>query len=158
MQPAYLKPTGCFSQCDRFSVWRVPVGISPGLFAGQHLVGIRERLRRDEAFERRQPMLVVTRAVVWRATIRRRLEFIGQRSRPLLPREVALFGKPDGEREGLGLPGLGKNGSAFVLRKRRQVSESLGIGLQIRRAQGSYPTCRCKPNRHLSRHPPKALA
>ena len=72
---------------------------------------------RDQAFQRRQPMLVVMRAVVGLAAIFGRLQLGGQLRRPFFPREVALLGELDGERESLRLPGLGEDGAAFVARQ-----------------------------------------
>ena len=54
-------------------------------------------------------MFVVTRAVVGLAAIGGGLEFIGECCRPFLPGEMPLLGELDGERECLGLPGLGEN-------------------------------------------------
>src|ERR1700730_5554531 len=99
-------------------------------------------------------MLVVAGAVVWFAPVRRGFEFIGERRCPLFPCEVALCGKPHREREGLGLPRLGKDGAAFVTRERGQSSDSLGVRLQFRRAQGSYPTCQGKQNLAVRRYRP----
>src|SRR5262249_11216396 len=69
----------------------------------------------------------------------------------------ALGGKPNGERKGLGLPGLGKDRTALVARERGQRSESVAIGLQVRHDRGSCPTCQCKQNRAARRHLPIAL-
>src|SRR5262249_37087972 len=123
------------------AVWRTSIGFGPGFFAGEHLVWIRERLRSDETFERRQPVFVVARAVVWVTTIRRGLEFIGQRSRPLFPGEVALGGKAHSERKGLGVPRLGEDRTSVVAGERWQRGEAVAIGLQVRHVRGSYPTC-----------------
>ena len=101
---------------------RMAVSVGPGFFASNHLVWIRQSLLCDEALERREPVFVIARAVVRLAAIHRGFEFVGERSRPLLPREMALCGKPDGEREGLSLPGLGKDGTALVAGKQGQRS------------------------------------
>src|ERR1700730_1224317 len=61
--------TGSVRQRDRLSVWRTSISFGPGFFAGEHLVWIRESLRSDETFERRQPVLVVMGAIVGFATI-----------------------------------------------------------------------------------------
>src|SRR5260370_32166911 len=92
-------------------------------------------------------MLVVTRTVVGLAAACGGLEFIGERSRPFLPREVPLLGELDGERERVSLPGLGKRGSALVARQARQRREAFGLRNGIRPAQGSHPTWRDKQNR-----------
>ncbi|SPE22633.1 hypothetical protein SBA2_1010001 [Acidobacteriia bacterium SbA2] len=63
------KLAGSVRQIDGFAVWRTSIGFGPGFFAGEHLVWIRESLRSDETFERRQPVLVVMGAVVGFATI-----------------------------------------------------------------------------------------
>ena len=97
---------------------RMTVSVGPGFFAGKHLFWIRQSLRCDEPFERREPVFIVSRAVVRLPSIHRGFEFVCERSCPLFPCEVALCGKPHGEREGLGLPGFGKDGTPFVVRKR----------------------------------------
>src|ERR1700722_11234348 len=51
------KLAGSVRQIDGFAVWRTSIGFSPSLFAGEHLVWIREGFRTDETFERRQPVL-----------------------------------------------------------------------------------------------------
>jgi len=100
------------------AVGGVTIGVGPGFFAGEHLFWIRQSLRCDEPFERREPVFIVSRAVVRLPSIHRGFEFVCERSSPLFPCEVALCGKPHGEREGLGLPGLGKDGTPLVVRKR----------------------------------------
>ena len=45
-----------------------------------------------------------------------RLEFVGERGCPFLPREMPLFGELDGDGEGLSLPRLGKYGSTLIVR------------------------------------------
>src|SRR5260370_14392366 len=92
-------------------------------------------------------MLVVTRTVVGLAAVCGRLELIGERSRPFLPREMPLLGELDGECERLGLPGLGKHGPALVARQTRQRREVFGLRNGIKPAQGSHPTWRDIQNR-----------
>src|SRR5271168_2414421 len=129
----------------------MPIGVGPGFFASKHLVWIGESFRSHQTFERSQPVFVVVGTVVRAPTIRRGLEFIAQHGRPLFPGEVALSGKPHGQRKGLGLPGLSKDGTTFVARERGQRSEPFAIGL-LRHDRGNYPTYPCKQN-HAARHP-----
>src|SRR5258708_38872676 len=103
-------------------------------------------------------MLVITRTVVGLAAVCGCLEFVGEGSRPFLPREMPLFGKLDGERERLGLPGLGKHGPALVARQTRQRREAFGLGNGIRPAQDSHPTWRDKRNRAAQPVLPTTLA
>ena len=84
-------------------------------------------------------MIIVARAVVGLTAIRCRFEFGGQRGSPFFPGEVTLFGKPDRQREGLGLPGFGKHGAALVAGQARQFGDSLCGGCGIRLAQGDRP-------------------
>ena len=108
---------------------------------------------------RAQPASIRSRGTVVRvATIRRGLEFIGQHGRPLFPGEVALSGKPHGQRKGLGLPGLSKDGTALVARERGQRSEPVAIGLQFRHDRDNYPTYQCKQNRAARRPLPTTPA
>ena len=105
---------------------RVAIGVGPRFFPRQHFALIRESLASDQMFQRRQPMLVVARAVVRFAPIGGGLEFLGQRSRPLFPGEMALRGKPYCQRKGLGLPGLREDRTALIARQRGQRRQSLG--------------------------------
>ena len=106
----------------------VPVGVDPGLFAGEHLIPIRKTLCRHQFFQRREPVLVVARAIVRLAAIERGVKFLGERRCPLFPGEAASRGKAHCESEGLGLPGLREDRTAFIARKRGQRRELLGIG------------------------------
>src|SRR5205807_5952335 len=82
-------------------------------------------------------MVIILRPVIGRAAQCRGVEFGGQRSRPLFPREMALFAKLHRQREGLGLPRLRKDGAARVARQTRQLPH---IRNWITPAQGSPPT------------------
>jgi hypothetical protein len=121
---------GFVRQIDGLSVRCMSIGVGPGFFASKHLVWIGKSFRSHEMFERGQPVFVVGGTVVRVATICRGLEFIGQRRRPLFPGEVALSRKAHGQRKGLGLPGFGKDGTAFVARERGQGSEAVAIAIQ----------------------------
>src|ERR1700691_4249042 len=127
------------------------IGVGPGFFASEHLVWSGGSFRSHETFKRSQPVLVVGGTVVRVPTICRGLELLGQHGRPLFPGEVALSGKPHGQRKGLGLPGLSKDGTAFVTRERGQRSETVGIGWQFRHDRGNYPTYPWKQNRAAKR-------
>ena len=109
------------SQLDRLAVGCVAIGVGPLDFSREELGLVRQLFGSDQAFERRQPMLVVVRALVWLSAIRRGSQFIGKRGCPFLPGEMALFGKPHREGEGLGLPRLGEDRAAFVTRQARKV-------------------------------------
>src|SRR6266571_6066512 len=89
-------------------------------------------------------MLIVMRAVVGLAAIGGGLEFVRERSRPLLPGEIPLLGELHSEGECLRLPGLGKYRSAFIARQGRQSGKPFRIGCRIMLAQGSHPTSRYK--------------
>src|SRR5579863_9988633 len=75
-------------QFDGFAMRSVTVGLGPGLFTLQHRVSIRQALGQDQALQRRQPMLVVARAVVGLASIGSLPELASQRGGPLFPGEV----------------------------------------------------------------------
>ena len=130
------------AELDRFAVRRVAVRIGPRFLALDERGAIEQSLRLHEVLERGQPMVVIVRSIVWLTALGGRLEFACKRRGPFLPREVTLLGELDGERERLGLPGLGEYRAAFVARKLRQRRERLWIGSSITRAQGSRPTCR----------------
>ena len=134
-------------QLDWFAVWRVAVGIGPGLFAGEQGGGIGQAFGCDKALEGGEPMVVVMSAIVGIAAVGCGLEFGGERGRPFFPREMALLGEFDGEREGLRLPRLGEDGTVGVARQGGQGFQKFGFGNRIRLAQGSYPIDRCKRSR-----------
>src|SRR5690348_17608853 len=87
-------------ELDRLAVWRMAIGLCPGFLTRGERGRIGQPFFRDEALERGQPMIVVTRTVVGLTAIGGRFEFRGQRRGPFLPGEMTLFGKPDCEREG----------------------------------------------------------
>src|SRR6185436_15635151 len=91
------------------------VGVRPGVLALQELVGARQTLLRDEALERREPVLVVAGAVVGLTARRRGLELCGERVGPLVPGETPLGRQAYGERERLCLPGLGEFATRVAL-------------------------------------------
>jgi hypothetical protein len=92
-------------------VGRVAIGVGPLVFSREEFGRARQLFGGDQAFERRQPVLVIVRAVVGFSAIRRRLQFTGKCGCPFFPGEMALFGKSHGEGEGLGLPWLGEDGT-----------------------------------------------
>jgi hypothetical protein len=63
---------------------------------------------------------VVVRTVIRLAARLGRLELIGERGRPLFPREVTSFRELDRKRKGLRLPRFGEHRPAFIARKARQ--------------------------------------
>src|SRR5262249_26038511 len=110
-----------------------------------------------QAFERCQPVFVVPGAIVRLAAVGSGLQLVRERRRPLLPGEISLRRETHGERKGLRLPWLGENGTTLIAGYGRQRGQSLGIGLQFKRAQGSCPTCQCKRSPVRRRHSPTTL-
>src|SRR5207244_1254362 len=102
------------TKLDRLTVRRVPISVSPGLFAFQQRARIGQALGRDEAFEGGDPMLVVVRPVIGLAAIGGSFELARERRSPFAPREMAGVGQLDGERERLRLPRLLEHGLIFV--------------------------------------------
>jgi hypothetical protein len=83
-----------------------------GLLAGAHLGRHAPwlfNIARD-AFESREPIVVVMRAVIGLATIARGFEFIGKRAGPFLPCEMSLFEELDGQSERLPSHGSANTG------------------------------------------------
>src|SRR5882762_10194981 len=78
-------------------------------------------------------MMIVMGAIVRFATVSPGFEFIGKRGSPFFPCKVSLLGELHRERKCLGLPGFGEHRPARVARETRQI--------EVRRAQGSRPTC-----------------
>jgi hypothetical protein len=77
----------CDGEFDRLAVRGVPVRIGPCFLARVQLRTIRQPFGGDQAFESREPIVVVMRAIIGLATIGRGFEFIGKRAGPFLPRE-----------------------------------------------------------------------
>lgn len=103
------------AQLDGLAVRCPPISFRPGVFPFTERSGISQTLGRHEAIEGCEPVVVVVGAViVGFTTVGRGLEFIGKSGRPFLPREMPLFGKMNGHRKGLRLPGLGKHGFTFI--------------------------------------------
>ncbi len=98
---------------------RVSIGFRPCFLAQGQRARFSEAFGGDETLQRCQPMFVVARAIIGFTAVRRALEFLRQRRRPLLPREMPLLGELDSEREGLRLPGLGKHWASLVSEKMR---------------------------------------
>src|SRR6185312_16987251 len=111
-----------------------------------------------EALERREPVLVVPRAVVRLAPIGSRTQFSSERRGPFLPGEVPLLGQPDRERKRLRLPRLGERGTFRVARQRRESIERPFEWRALRHAQGSLPTGRRRRRRVTTPARPIVLA
>src|SRR5713101_2135511 len=93
-----------------------PMSFGPGLLAREKRRRISQARGHDQALESRQPMVIVSRAVVRLTATGGGLEFIGERGRPFLPGEIPLLRELDRERESLGLPRLGKHRPLRVAR------------------------------------------
>src|SRR5260370_30205910 len=132
-------------ELDRLAVRGARMGCGPGFFASEKRSGVAQSVSGDEAFESREPMLVVMRTIIGLASIGRGFEFVSERGGPFLPSEIAPLGKFDGECEGLGLPGFGKDWPALITRKLRQLGVAFAYGIRL--AQDSHPTYPRKRNR-----------
>src|ERR1700693_2712437 len=119
----------------------MPIRVSPSLFTSQQFGRIRKTLCRDETLEGRQPIMVIVRAVIRFATIRRTLYFFRKSGRPLLPSEMPLLGELDAERKRLCLPRLRKHWSFLIAWKLWQGREAFFCRNRFKRVQGSHPTC-----------------
>ena len=80
-------------------------------------------------------MLVVSGTIVGFAAPGGGREFVRQGGRPLFPGEVPPLRKLHREREGLGLPRLGEDRSAFVTRQTRKRGHALGVGVDYARSR-----------------------
>ena len=80
---------GSVAQFDGLAMRSVAIGFDPGFLAFKHRRRIRQVLLCHETLESCQPMVVVARAIIRLAAIRRSLEFIRQRGRPFTPCEVS---------------------------------------------------------------------
>src|SRR5438128_7430866 len=90
------------SKSDRLAVWRRARGPIPLVLPREELVLRDEALVGDDLLERGEPVMVVAAAVVHLAARAPPRDFVGQVSRPLLPREAAALGQRHGHAEGLG--------------------------------------------------------
>src|SRR5437899_12020622 len=86
------------------------------------------------------------RAIIGLTSIGHGFEFVSERGGPFLPSEIALLGKFNGEREGLRLPGFGKDWPALITGKLRQLGGAFGFAHGIRLVQDSHPTYPRKRN------------
>src|SRR5260370_23285014 len=116
------------------------IRFGPGFLAFEHRRRIGQVLLCDETLESCQPMVVIARAIVRLAAIRRGLEFIRERGCPFTPCEVSLCGQPDRECECLCLPGLRKYRAAFVAGQTPQYRQTLRLRNWIRLDQDNHPT------------------
>src|ERR1700722_20418295 len=112
-KPALLLRVASRRQLNRLAVGSVPVSAGPCFLPTRESRRIAQALGGDEALQRREPMLVVMRAIVRLAAIGGCLEFVCERGGPLFPSEMPSLGKFHSERERLRLPGLAKDGPAI---------------------------------------------
>src|ERR1700693_1753028 len=101
-----LETTRSGGQFDGLAVRRVSVGFGPGFLARFERRSIGQAFGHYQTLKSREPMLIVARAVVGVAAVRRSLELSPERLCPLAPGEMPLFGELHGERERLRLPRL----------------------------------------------------
>ena len=111
------------AQFHRLAMRGMKVGFCPCRFAFAHRFPIGQTLVDDKPFQRRQPMLVVVRAIIRLTAIIGGLQLIGQRSGPFLPGEMAVLGEFDGERKRLRLP-------RFRVRARRPPAPNFASSLR----------------------------
>ena len=117
---------------------RSTISFGPSFLAREERGRLGQSFFSYQPFEGGEPMMVVVRTVVGLTAIGCRFEFGGQRRGPFFPGEMTFFGKPNREREGLGLPRFGKYGPANIARQLRQGGEFLGAR-GIRLVQGDHP-------------------
>src|SRR5437867_10458096 len=78
---------------DGLAMRRVPVRFGPLFLAHRERGQIGQTLCQSQPFERRQPMFVVMRAIIWLAASAGGSEFFPKSSGPLLPGEMSFFRK-----------------------------------------------------------------
>src|SRR5271165_7340040 len=112
-------------------------------------------------------MVIITRAIVGLTASGGGLEFVCECGCPLFPGEMPLLRELDGERECLGLPGLGKHRPLCISRQVRRRWEAQELWNRIRLAQGNRPTDRdrqhhaarpARPRAHARRSAPSTRA
>src|SRR5262249_16691163 len=104
----------------------------------------------------RQPMFIITGAVISLAAIVGSLQLIGERSRPFLPGEMSLLGELDRQRKRLRLPRLREHRAILLARKPWQRGKLIRLHRGIRLAQGSRPTY--QDRRHPAAWPARPTA
>src|SRR4051794_5859350 len=112
---------------------RMPIRFLPFPLAREQSRRAGETLVVEQALESGEPMIVIPRAVVGLALPGRCGELGAERLAPFHPAEHPGLGELYGKREGVRLPGLGKNG--FLLAHR------------FKPGRGSRPTGRYRPRR-----------
>ena len=137
---------------DWLSVRRAPVGLGPRFLAFGECCAFRQSTFAHESLERREPMVVITRAVVRLAARRRLFDLVRQGARPLLPSKRTLAMKMHDKREGLRLPGLGERRFVAFVQQRLEALQSLVFN----RAQDNSPTGQCR--RHCCSFRPRVPA
>src|ERR1700733_3803770 len=78
-------------QFDRRAMRRAIRGVVPGIAIAVQGFGSGDPLRRDQFFERREPVPVVGFAGVGIAALLRALDFFRERGRPFIPAEQSAF-------------------------------------------------------------------
>src|ERR1043166_6645974 len=104
------------SQLDRLAVRRAVGGVVPGVAVAVQRRLVRDLLLGDEAFERGEPMVIVSLAGVGTARALRALDLGGARDGPFAPRKYAALVQRERQRKGLRLPRLAEHRAVAVLR------------------------------------------
>jgi hypothetical protein len=94
----------------------VRAGTLPGVAGARESVRIGEALRRDDAFERGEPMMVVGFAGIGIAGGLRFLDLAAERGGPFFPGKHAALVERQSERKGLRFPRLTKHRAFCVTR------------------------------------------
>src|SRR5262249_52621587 len=96
-------------QLDRRSVRGAVGGAVPGVMVARELAGVADALRRDETFERVEPVVIVGLAGVGIAGRLRALDLLAERRRPFRPGEHATLVQRERHGKSLRLPGLAEH-------------------------------------------------
>jgi hypothetical protein len=110
------------------AVGSVSVRFGPCLLACFQGGAIGQALLRNQAFKRRQPMVIIMRAIVRLAALGRGPKFIAKRAGPFFPCEIPLLTQLYGKRERLCLPRLREHRPVLLARKARQGDQGVGSG------------------------------
>src|SRR5215469_13789355 len=129
------------------------IGFSPFLFTRQEGRRLHKLFYRNQVFERRKPMVVITGTVIGFAAPVCLGELFGERRDPLAPCEESVLRQLDSEREGVGLPRLGENRLPFIAPQGR---ERCRVWHWLKRARDSLPRDRDRRCRGPQRPLPKA--
>jgi hypothetical protein len=112
------------AQFDGPAMWRSTIRLGPGFPTIVERGCFCQPLCSDKVLKSTEPMLVVVRPIIWFPPHSRNPKLDGESCCPFSPGEAPCIVQPDGQREGLCLPGFSKHRTFHVLRQMWQFRKS----------------------------------